>query len=392
MTKEYTPAQAKEALTNAIKGYLMKDDKGDYLIEAIHRNPLLLMGMPGIGKTQMVGEVAKELELGFVSYSLTHMTRNSVLGLPIIKDRQESKYTSYTVSEIIAAVEEQVEAGQTEGILLLDEFTCISESIAPVMLAFLQTKNIGQHYLPQGWIIVACANPPEANKSAKRLDDATLDRLRLICVRQDKKDFIEYAIERKLHPAIISFHKTYEVPLTVNETEDSGTKSLVTYRGWENLSKAILVYERLGVIIDDRLIYQYIKDEKICEMFMEYYTKFGNRILTEEMVERILKKDKVEEIIYEMRALSKGEIWKEFIAIKFYFANKLEKLEDEEEIVAQIDAFYRFAKEWKDVGIRMFVINEISRLPKAMRCLYAMEGKEEYKELIDQFFPKELLA
>jgi MoxR-like ATPase len=141
----YTIEKAKIAIKNGIKGYLLKDEKGMYVMKEVNRIPFYLEGEPGIGKTEIVRQIADELGIGYVSFSLTHHTRNSLLGLPVIKNLDdENKYTSYTISEIIAKVW-QAREQHREGILLLDEFTCMSESIVPAMLAFLQTKNIGNH-------------------------------------------------------------------------------------------------------------------------------------------------------------------------------------------------------------------------------------------------------
>ncbi len=82
--EKYTISKAKESVKIGIIGYLYKDHEGKYVKEEKDRLPFYLEGMPGVGKTQIVKEIAKELEIGFVSFSLTHHTRNTVLGLPVI--------------------------------------------------------------------------------------------------------------------------------------------------------------------------------------------------------------------------------------------------------------------------------------------------------------------
>ena len=70
------------------------------------------------------------------------------------------------MSEIIASVYEKIEeTGVKEGILFIDEINCVSETLAPAMLQFLQCKTFGNQKVPEGWIIVAAGNPPEYNKS-----------------------------------------------------------------------------------------------------------------------------------------------------------------------------------------------------------------------------------
>ena len=50
--------QAKQEITNTLKAYLAKDDLGNYLIPPVRQRPVLLMGPPGVGKTQIMEQVA----------------------------------------------------------------------------------------------------------------------------------------------------------------------------------------------------------------------------------------------------------------------------------------------------------------------------------------------
>ena len=44
--------RAKKEIKDSIEAYLAKDEYGDYMIPSIRQRPILLMGPPGIGKTQ----------------------------------------------------------------------------------------------------------------------------------------------------------------------------------------------------------------------------------------------------------------------------------------------------------------------------------------------------
>ena len=50
--------RAKEEIEHTVKAYLAKDALGEYAIPAIRQRPILLMGPPGIGKTQVMEQVA----------------------------------------------------------------------------------------------------------------------------------------------------------------------------------------------------------------------------------------------------------------------------------------------------------------------------------------------
>ena len=101
-------AQAKEEIKNTVRIYTRKNEDGSYKIAPVHQRPVLLIGPPGIGKTAIMEQVAKECEIGLVAYTITHHTRQSAVGLPLIKNEvfggKEYAVTEYTMSEIIASV------------------------------------------------------------------------------------------------------------------------------------------------------------------------------------------------------------------------------------------------------------------------------------------------
>ncbi len=267
--------EAKADIKNTIEIYLKKDEFGDYRIPLVRQRPIFLLGAPGIGKTAIVEQIAQELHLALVSYSMTHHTRQSALGLPFIQqktyDGRPYDVSEYTMSEIIASVYETMEAsGIREGILFLDEINCVSETLAPAMLQFLQYKVFGRHQVPEGWVIVTAGNPPMYNKSVREFDIVTMDRLKIMEVEADYKAFKAYAAERGVHPAILSFLELH--PDFFYHVEATGKgKSYVTARGWEDVSQIITLYEESGLKVEESLVGQYLRNEAIVREFCAYY-------------------------------------------------------------------------------------------------------------------------
>ena len=72
----------------AVRAYVAKDGRGLPLIPTHMQRPVFLYGPPGVGKTAIVAQVASELGINLVSYSITHHTRQSALGLPYIVDEE----------------------------------------------------------------------------------------------------------------------------------------------------------------------------------------------------------------------------------------------------------------------------------------------------------------
>ena len=271
--------QAKEQIRNTLRAYFSRDELGNYRIPAVRQRPVLLIGPPGIGKTQIMEQIAAEENVGLVSYTITHHTRQSAIGLPFIEKRVyngvEHTVTEYTMSEILGSVYELMEkTGLREGILFLDEINCVSETLAPMMLQFLQCKTFGNQKLPEGWLIVAAGNPPEYNRSVRDFDVVTLDRVKHITVEEDYPVWKEYALRKGLHGAVISYIDLKKENFYRIENSAEGMQ-FVTARGWEDLSEILYAYEALGITPDTELAVQYLQMPSVARDFTNYYALYN---------------------------------------------------------------------------------------------------------------------
>ena len=283
--------EAKNEIRQAIEAYFTKNEYGEYVIPTEKQRPVFLMGPPGIGKTAIMEQIAQELGVVLVSYSMTHHTRQSALGLPFIveKEYDGQKYTvsEYTMSEIIASVYDAMErSGLKEGILFLDEINCVSETLAPSMLQFLQYKIFGRHKVPDGWIVVTAGNPPEYNNSVREFDIVTWDRLKRIDVEPDYDAWKEYALSVGTHPSVTSYLEIKKSNFYSVETTVDG-KSFVTARGWSDLSEMIKLYEQRGFTVNEDLIVQYLQNKKTAKDFAVYYDLF-NKYRSDYQIGKIL--------------------------------------------------------------------------------------------------------
>ena len=135
--------RAKQEIKNTIQVYLTKNAHGEYEIPSMRQRPVLLIGPPGIGKTQIMEQISQECQIGLVAYTITHHTRQSAIGLPFIQEKiynaRRVSVTEYTMSEIVASIYDKIEStGLREGILFIDEINCVSETLAPTMLQLIK--------------------------------------------------------------------------------------------------------------------------------------------------------------------------------------------------------------------------------------------------------------
>ena len=271
--------EAFKEVENSVRAYLVKDKYGQYRIPVVRQRPLLIIGAPGIGKTAIMEQAAQKLNIGLVSYSMTHHTRQSAIGLPYIEKKiyggKEYSVSEYTMSEIVSSIYNYMEeTGLKEGILFLDEINCISETLSPAMLQFLQYKTFGNNRIPDGWVIVTAGNPPEYNKSVREFDVVTLDRVKKIDVEPDYGVWKEYAVKKGLHGSVITYLEIKKDNFYSVESTVDG-KAFVTARGWEDLSEMISLYEELGIEVNEGLCLQYVQHKAIAKDFSVYYDLYN---------------------------------------------------------------------------------------------------------------------
>lgn len=339
--------QAKEEIKHTVQAYLSKDAFGEYKIPAVRQRPVLLIGPPGIGKTQIMEQIARECEIGLVAYTITHHTRQSAVGLPFIKEEEYGgktySVTEYTMSEIIASVYRKIEeSGRKEGILFIDEINCVSETLAPTMLQFLQCKTFGNQAVPEGWIIAAAGNPPEYNKSVRDFDMVTLDRVRCMNIEADLGVWKEYAREKRLNSAILSYLELRPKNFYRVEADVDGLQ-FVTARGWEDLSNLMDVYEELGIPVDEEIIHEFLRHEDVAEdvsAYFDLYKKYQDDYGIAEILEGKVKPSvyaRIDQAAFDER-LSVVNLLLDGVSNVFY------QIQREREIT---DAWYDFLKEYR---------------------------------------------
>ena len=339
--------QAKEEIKHTVQAYLSKDAFGEYKIPAVRQRPVLLIGPPGIGNTQIMEQIARECEIGLVAYTITHHTRQSAVGLPFIKEEQYDgktySVTEYTMSEIIASVYRKIEeGGRKEGILFIDEINCVSETLAPTMLQFLQCKTFGNQAVPEGWIIAAAGNPPEYNKSVRDFDMVTLDRVRCMNIEADLGVWKEYAREKRLNSAILSYLELRPKNFYRVEADVDGLQ-FVTARGWEDLSNLMDVYEELGIPVDEEIIHEFLRHEDVAEdvsAYFDLYKKYQDDYGIAEILEGKVKPSvyaRIDQAAFDER-LSVVNLLLDGVSNVFY------QIQREREIT---DAWYDFLKEYR---------------------------------------------
>lgn len=195
--------------------------------------PAMLTGKPGVGKSDIVRQLAAALNCGLLDVRASLLDPVDVRGIPSV----ENGVTRWNPPTFLPIVERD---GET-GILFLDELTNAPISTQAALYQLVLDRQIGEYKLPPGWRIVAAGNSQSDRAAANRMSSALANRFAHIEAESDAPSFCAHARRSGFHPAIPDFidwtaHKGDSL-LHVMPKDDS--KAFPTPRAWERVSDFI---------------------------------------------------------------------------------------------------------------------------------------------------------
>ncbi|MEM6303500.1 MAG: MoxR family ATPase [Pseudomonadota bacterium] len=193
----------------------------------------MLHGRPGVGKTQVVAELARRIGAQLFDIRLTTIEPQDLRGLPYY-DHETKKTVWYRPEDL-------PEDPERPAILFLDELTAASPNLQPTVYGLLQERRVGRHVLPASVMVIAAGNTVDDGAIAYEMGTALSDRLIHLQVNAQAKDWLEhYAVDRGLSPLVTAFLRAR--PDLLDTTEDAlrrGEMIACTPRSWERVSDIV---------------------------------------------------------------------------------------------------------------------------------------------------------
>ncbi len=193
----------------------------------------MLHGRPGVGKSQIVQQLADKIGARLFDLRLTTIEPQDLRGLP---------YYDHETRKTVWYRPEDLPDDPTEpSVLFLDELTAASPYLQPTVYGLLQERRVGQHRLPDNVMVIAAGNTVEDGAIAYEMGTALSDRLIHVHVVADPSDWLErYAAPKGLAPAVTAFLRSR--PDLLDTTEQSlrnGEVIACTPRAWERTSDIV---------------------------------------------------------------------------------------------------------------------------------------------------------
>ena len=216
----------------------MQSTSPSSLLRQMKRNiaagyPTMVWGSPGIGKSDIPKQLAKEMDIGILDFRANLFDPVDVRGIPYLCQKENGdRYTSWAVPDVFPIVERD----GNRGILFIDEFPTAPPATQNAFLQLLLDKQIGNYELPPGWAIVAAGNRLTDSAAVYKMPAPVKNRFAHFELEPTLDDWKVWAIQNGINENVIAFI-SYRNNLLSSFDPDS--YAFPTPRAWAMVSKML---------------------------------------------------------------------------------------------------------------------------------------------------------
>lgn len=184
----------------------MKPSEFKELVKALRKSSSKRASMvessPGMGKTQIVAQVAHELSIGFKAIHAP-LLQPEDYGMPVVHGAKKDQLKFIVSGEKFPL--EGDESCPDEGIFLIDELPQADQSAQKILANLVQEREIHGHRIKKGWTIVATGNKQSDRAGANRILGHLSNRLTRVELEIHLDDWTQWALENEVKPEVVAF-------------------------------------------------------------------------------------------------------------------------------------------------------------------------------------------
>ena len=204
-----------------------------------HEQSFLLLSAPGMGKSEMVYEAAREAGLPCRSLLGTQIAPEDVSGIPrIIGER-----SVFCPPRILLPERPEPFC------LFLDELPACAPDVQKAFYSLLLERRLGEHALPRGTWVVAAGNRLQARALVRAMSSALINRVTILQLRVDTEEWLTWAQRSRVRSEIRSFIAT--IPDALMRPVPADPVPFSTPRAWSLFSRALDMAEKSGLLSNE---------------------------------------------------------------------------------------------------------------------------------------------
>ncbi len=159
--------------------------------------PVMVWGPPGVGKSQMVAQVAARHATAVIDIRLSQMEPSDLRGIPFRLDN--------IVEWAVPALLPDAKRHGATGILFLDEFTSAAPTVSAAAYQLILDRRLGEYRVPDGWAIFAAGNRQGDRGVTYSMPAPLANRFSHFTVEAHLDDWVAWAYANKLDERLIAF-------------------------------------------------------------------------------------------------------------------------------------------------------------------------------------------
>jgi len=194
------------------------------------RLPVMLWGSPGIGKSEIVKQVAKKNNRPVFDIRLALLDPTDLRGIPFYNP--ERKTAEWATASILP------QDPNSNAIIFLDEINAAPPVIQAAAYQLVLDRRIGDYTLPEGVDIVAAGNREGDKAVTFKMPTPLLNRFIHIDFEVKFDDWYDWAVQNKIHEHVVSFLNNQKSKLNKFDPT-SKSRGFPTPRSWEFVSRIL---------------------------------------------------------------------------------------------------------------------------------------------------------
>lgn len=195
------------------------------------RQPVMIWGSPGLGKSDIIAQIAEETGRPVIDMRLLIMEPTDIKGIPFYCPETNTMRWARP-GELPG--EDEVELHNA--ILFLDELTAAPQSVQAAAYQLVLNRRVGTYELPKGVDMVAAGNLVTDRAVSNHMPSALKNRFVHFTVKANFEDWEDWAVKNRIHPDVIGYLKANPGNL-FNFDPRSQDNAFATPRSWAFVSK-----------------------------------------------------------------------------------------------------------------------------------------------------------
>ncbi|GAB6042394.1 AAA family ATPase [Endothiovibrio diazotrophicus] len=205
-----------------------------------HHTPVMMWGPPGVGKSQMVSEVAAAHGAEVIDVRLSQMEPSDLRGIPF----REGDRVEWAIPSMLPDAARHGE----HGVLFLDEITSAAPSVSAAAYQLILDRRLGEYRVPAGWAIFAAGNRQGDRGVTYAMPSPLANRFSHFEVEVNLDDWVKWAWDHGIDERVIAFLR-FRPELLFDFDPAHNPVAFPSPRSWEFAHRALAKFADHGRLL-----------------------------------------------------------------------------------------------------------------------------------------------